>query len=127
MTRRLISSGSQFEGQAGYSRAVSDGDWCWVSGTTGYDPDTRMRPEGVTEQARNALRTIESALSEAGFALTDIVRATYYIARSNLWPEVAPVLGEVFADIRPAATCIVCGLIAPEMQIEIEVTARKRP
>jgi len=83
-------------------------------------------PEHVADQARNALRTIEAALAEAGYALSDVVRATYYITDAAFWPEVAPVFGKAFVDIRPAATCIVSGLIAPEMKVEIEVTARKR-
>ena len=125
MTRRLVSSGSPFEAQAGYSRAVSDGDWCWVAGTTGYEADRSM-PQAAGEQARNALATIEAALGEVGFALSDVVRATYYIIDAAFWPEIAPVIGAAFANIRPAATCIVCGLIAPEMKVEIEVTARKQ-
>lgn len=126
MTRILISSGSPFEAQVGYSRAVVDGDWCWVAGSTGYDPATRLMPDAVAEQATNALKVIEAALAEGGFALSDTVRVTYYITDATYWDEIIPVLGAVFGDIRPAATCIVCGLIKPEMKIEIEVTAKRR-
>ena len=123
MTRTLISSGSPFETQVGYSRAVVQGDWCFVAGTTGYDPDTRAMPDDVTDQARNALMVIGKALAEGGFSFTDVVRATYYISDPAYWSVIGPVLGKVFGDIRPAATCIVCGLVQPEMKIEIEVTA----
>jgi enamine deaminase RidA (YjgF/YER057c/UK114 family) len=125
MQRRLISSGSPFETQVGYSRAVVQGDWCFVAGTTGYDYAAMTMPDSVADQARNALATIEKALSEGGFAMSDIVRATYYIADSADWPVIGPVLGATFGAIRPAATCIVAGLVAPEMKIEIEVTAFK--
>lgn len=126
MARRLISSGSPFEKQAGYSRAVVDGDWAFVAGTTGYDPETRVIPESAAEQARNALRLIERALEEAGFAMADIVRATYYFTDAAYWDEVGPVLGEIFGEIRPAATALIAGLIKPEMKVEIEVTAKRR-
>jgi enamine deaminase RidA (YjgF/YER057c/UK114 family) len=126
--RRLISSGSPFETQVGYSRAVVDGDWCFVAGTTGYDPETRVMPDDVAAQTKNALTVIERALEEGGFALTDVIRATYYISDAAYWEPIGPVLGAAFGAIRPAATCIVCGLVKPEMKIEIEVTAlRGRP
>jgi enamine deaminase RidA (YjgF/YER057c/UK114 family) len=125
MTRTLISSGSPFETQVGYSRAVVQGGWCFVAGTTGYDPQTRVMPDSVADQARNALQVIERAMAEGGFALTDVVRATYYITDASYWEEICPVLGGAFGEIRPAATCIVCGLIKPEMKIEIEVTAMR--
>lgn len=126
MTRRLISSGSPFERQVGYSRAVVDGDWCFVAGTTGYDPVTKVMPESAAEQAKNALGVIEKALGEAGFALADVVRATYYFTDAAYWDEVGPTLGAAFGDIRPAASAIVVGLVKPEMKVEIEVTALKR-
>ena len=103
-----------------------DGDWCWAAGTTGYDPATRQMPDGVADQAANALKGIEGALVEGGFSLADTVRVTYYITDMAYWDEIGPVLGAAFGDIRPAATCIVCGLIKPEMKIEIELTAKKR-
>lgn len=124
MTRKLISSGSPFEATAGYSRAVVQGDWCFVAGTTGPDPDTREMPDDVVEQARNAFRIIETALNEAGFAMGDVVRATYYITDMAYHDLIAPVLGEKFGAIRPAATMVVvAGLIRPEMKVEVEVTA----
>lgn len=126
MTRRLISTGSPFEKTAGYSRAVSDGDFCWVAGTTGYDYATMVMPERVEDQTRNAMNTIAAALAEAGFSLADVVRANYYITDDAFVDAVFPILGEYFSEIRPAATMIVCRLNKPEMKIEIEVTARKR-
>lgn len=123
MSRRLISTGSEFEKSAGYSRAVVQGDWCFVSGTTGYDYESMTIPEEVTEQTRNCLMTIRDALDEAGFQLSQIVRAHYYITQPEDANEVFTILGEWFGDIRPAATMVVCGLIRPEMKIEIEVTA----
>jgi enamine deaminase RidA (YjgF/YER057c/UK114 family) len=126
MTRQLISSGSPFERQVGYSRAVVDGDWCFVAGTTGPDSDG-FYPENVVTQTRNALAIIKAALAEGGFGFEDVVRATYYITDAAYWDAIGGPLGDVFGDIRPAATCIVCGLIKPGMKIEIEVTAKKRP
>jgi enamine deaminase RidA (YjgF/YER057c/UK114 family) len=124
--RRLISSGSPFERTAGYSRAVVHGDWCFVSGTTGYDYATMVMPETVEEQTRNCLMTIGAALLEAGFTLADTVRCHYYVTDALFADAVFPILGEAFGDIRPAATMVVCGLIRPEMLIEIEVTALRR-
>ena len=125
MPRQRISSGSPFEAQVGYSRAVVDGDWCFVAGTTGPNPDGSGYPDDVAEQARNALAIIEAALVQGGFAMADIVRATYYITDAAYWEPIAPVLGAAFGEIRPAATCIICGLIKPDMKIEIEVTAKR--
>jgi len=124
--RKLVTTGSPFEKTAGYSRAVADGDWCFVSGTTGYDYATMIMPDGVEAQARNCLATIAAALTEAGFALSDVVRARYYVTDAAFVERVFPILGEAFGDIRPAATMVVCGLNRPEMQIEIEVTALRR-
>ena len=127
MARRLISTGSPFEKTAGYSRAVSDGDFCWVAGTTGYDYVSMSMPESVEDQTRNIMKTISAALAEADFSLADVVRANYYITDAAYVDRVFPILGEYFGEIRPAATMVVCGLNKPEMKIEIEVTARKRP
>lgn len=124
--RRLISTGSPFEKTAGYSRAVVDGDMCFVAGTTGYDYATMTMPESVEEQACNCLATIAAALVEGGFAMSDVVRARYYVTDRDFVARVYPILGETFGEIRPAATMIVCGLAESEMKIEIEVTARKR-
>ena len=121
--RKLISTGSPFEKTAGYSRAVVQGDWCFVSGTTGYDYATMVMPDSVEEQTRNCLATIAKALEEGGFSLSDVVRAHYYITDRAFVDRVFPILGEAFGDIRPAATMVVCGLNRPEMKIEIEVTA----
>lgn len=123
MTRRLISSGSPFEQRIGYSRAVVQGDWCFVAGTTGYDYTTMSMPESAAEQTRNCLITIEKALVEGGFALSDVVRARYYLTGMEVYDSVIPVLGETFGEIRPAATMVVCALTMPEMLIEIEVDA----
>lgn len=126
MTRRRISTGSPFETTAGYSRAVVDGEWCFVAGTTGYDYSTMTMPEDVEDQARNCLATIRAALDEAGFAMADVVRVHYYVTDRAVVDRVFPVFGEIFGDIRPAATLIVCELARAEMKIEIEVTALKR-
>ena len=123
MTRRLISTGSPFEKSGGYSRAVVHGDWCFVSGTTGYDYATMAMPDTAGQQARNIFRTIETVLAQAGFSLGDIVRANYIITALAYKDEVFEVTGEVLGDIRPAATMIVAGLVRPEMLVEIEVTA----
>jgi len=126
MPRRLISTGSPFEKTAGYSRAIVDGDWCFVSGTTGYDYASMTMPEGVEEQTRNCLATIARALEDAGFSMTDVVRARYYVTDRTYVATVFPILGEVFGDVRPAATMVIAALIEPEMKIEIEVTALRR-
>jgi enamine deaminase RidA (YjgF/YER057c/UK114 family) len=127
MSRRLISTGSPFEKTAGYSRAVVDGDFAFVSGTTGYDYATMILPTDVSDQARNCFRTIEAALTDAGFAFADIIRATYYIVDRNDADAVFTICGEKLGAIRPAATLlVVAGLLKPEMKIEIEVTAKRR-
>ncbi|MBV5264643.1 RidA family protein [Pinisolibacter aquiterrae] len=125
-TRRLVSTGSPFEKVAGYSRAVAQDDMCWVSGTTGYDYTAMAMPEAVEDQTRNAMNTITHALNEAGFLLQDVVRATYYVTDAAMMDVVFPIVGEYFAEVRPAATMIVCGLVKPEMKIEIEVTAKRK-
>ena len=124
--RRLISSGSPFETTAGYSRAVVEGNWCFVSGTTGYDYATMTMPESVEDQTRNCLSTIGRILEDAGFSFADVVRCHYYVTEAAFADRVFPILGETFGAIRPAATMIVCDLIRPEMRIEIEVTALRR-
>ena len=124
--RRLISTGSPFEKTAGYSRAVVQGDWCFVAGTTGYDYTAMTMPDTIEAQTRNCMETIVKALEEGSFELADVVRAHYYITDQNDVDKVFPILGEYFGDIRPAATMIVCQLNKPEMKIEIEVTALRR-
>ena len=126
MPRRLISSGSTFEREVGYSRAVVDGRWIFVSGTTGFDYKAMTIEEDPVAQTRQALANIEAALTEAGVTLADVVRVHYYVPNAADWPKVTPVLGEAFKDVRPAATALVCDLVDPRMKIEIEVTARRR-
>jgi enamine deaminase RidA (YjgF/YER057c/UK114 family) len=127
MSRRLISTGSPFEQAAGYSRAVIDGEFAFLAGTTGYDYASMTMPADVTSQTRNCFKTIEATLIEAGFALADIVRATYYVTDAADAGAVLAVCGERLGDIRPAATLlVVAGLLKPEMKVEIEVTARRR-
>ncbi|WP_018183052.1 RidA family protein [Kaistia granuli] len=125
MSRQLISTGSPFERQAGYSRAVVQGPWCFVAGTTGYDYASMTMPEAVGAQTENAMATITAALEEAGFALGDVVRVHYHVTDAAFADAVFAVVGPQFRDIRPAATMTVCGLIRPEMKVEIEVTALK--
>ena len=125
MPRQLISSGSPFEAQVGYSRAVVQGDWCFVAGTTGSDPETKTMPDSVVDQAANALKVIGKALDDAGFSFADVVRVTYYITDPAYWDDLGQATAPVFGTIRPAASCVVAGLIKPEMKIEIEVTAFK--
>jgi enamine deaminase RidA (YjgF/YER057c/UK114 family) len=124
--RRLISSGSNFERVAGYSRAVVDGDFVFVAGTTGYDYAKMTIEPTVEAQARQAFANIAKALAEAGCTLADVVRATYYLTDRADFQKLAPLFGEHFRDIRPASTAIICQLIEPAMKIEIEVTARRR-
>lgn len=121
--RRLISGGSPWEPKLGYSRAVVQGDWCFVAGTTGLDPATKTFPPTALEQARVALATIGRALDAAGFSFAQVVRATHIITDVAYMEEIAPALAEVFGEVRPAATMIVAGLVNPEMKVEIEVTA----
>jgi enamine deaminase RidA (YjgF/YER057c/UK114 family) len=126
MVRRLISTGSQFERDVGYSRVVVDGEWAFVSGTTGFDYSTMTISDDVAEQARQTLETINAALAEAGFSLADVVRANYILPSADDFPACWPVLREYFGEIRPASTMLVAGLADPRMKIEIEVTARRR-
>ena len=125
MTRRLISSGSTFEDQIGYSRAVVDADWVFVSGTTGFDYSTMTIPADVVEQAEQALTNISTALTEAGATIDDIVRIRYLLADVADFEPCWPVLRRWFSEIGPAATMMQVGLSDPRMRIEIEVTARK--
>lgn len=123
--RRLISSGSSFERDIGYSRAVVDGDWVFVSGTTGFDYQTMTISDNVVEQAEQCLRNIENALFDAGCSIADVVRVRYILPRQEDFEPCWPVLRKRFGDVRPAATMIAAGLSDPRMRIEIEVTARK--
>ncbi|MEO0034109.1 MAG: hypothetical protein RLZZ501_132 [Pseudomonadota bacterium] len=123
MTRQLISSGSAFEEVAGYSRAVAQGPWVFVSGTSGYD--NGQISDDVAEQARQALATIAKALAEAGASLKDVVRVRAFVTEPGFFERIAPVLGEAFRGVRPANTTVVTGLVDPKMKVEIEVTAVK--
>ena len=120
-----ISTGSPFEATMGYSRAVVKGGWCFVSGVTGYDYAAMQMPTDVAAQAENCFATIRSVLLQAGFQLSDIVRAQYTVTEAAWVPDLVPVLGAHMGSVRPAATMIIAGLIRPEMLVEIEVTAFK--
>ncbi len=126
MTRRLISSGSTFEQEIGYSRAVVVGEWVFVSGTTGFDYSSMTIADGLPEQAEQCFKNIAAALSQAGASLQDVVRVTYVLPNGAEFPECWPILRKYFGDVRPAAMMISAGLSDPRMRIEIEVTALKR-
>ena len=126
MTRLLISSGSTFEQDIGYSRAVVVGDWVFVSGTTGFDYASMSIAEGLVEQTEQCLKNIASALQQAGSSLADVVRVTYVLPNGAEFPECWPVLRKYFWEVRPAAMMISAGLADPRMRIEIEVTALKQ-
>jgi enamine deaminase RidA (YjgF/YER057c/UK114 family) len=123
-----ITSGSTFEDVAGYSRAVvvqhADHAEVFVSGCTGFDYSTMTIDEDVAVQVRQCFVNIADALTKAGGRLTHLVRVRYYLPESGDWGRVAPVVGEILADIRPAATCLICGLVDPRMKVEIEADAR---
>jgi len=121
--RKHISTGSPFGKTMGYSRAVVQGDWCFVSGVTGYDYDTMTLPKSAADQAHNCFETIAKVLFEAGFGMSDIARVQYTVAERGLVTELQPTLEHYLGDIRPAATMVIAGMIEPEMLIEIEVTA----
>lgn len=123
--RRAILSGSPFEEQIGYARAVVDGDWVHVSGTTGFDYPTMTISDDVVEQAEQCLRNVEAALAEAGCTLADVVRVRYLLPERADFEPCWPTLRRTFGDIRPAATMLVCGLADPRMKIEIEAYAHR--
>jgi enamine deaminase RidA (YjgF/YER057c/UK114 family) len=126
MTRTLISSGSPFEEQIAYSRAVVQGDWIFVSGTTGFDYSTMSISPAVEAQAKQCLENISQALQKAGASLADVVRVTYILPNGADFERCWPVLREYFGDVRPAATMISAQLLDPRMLIEIEVTALRQ-
>ena len=126
MKRTLISSGSTFEAQIGYSRAVVSGDWVFVSGTTGFDYGTMTISDDVVVQAEQCLKNIASALEQAGSSLQDVVRVTYVLPQTADFEPCWPVLRKYFGEVWPAAMMIAAGLADPRMKIEIEVTALKR-
>ncbi|MCA3352016.1 MAG: RidA family protein [Roseomonas sp.] len=122
--RRLISSGSKFEAEIGYSRAVVDGDYVWVSGTTGYDYATMTIAPDVVAQAEQCFANVSRALAEAGCSLDDVVRVLTIVPRREDWEPCWPVFRKHFGKARPASTLIHAGLQTDSMRIEIEVTAR---
>jgi enamine deaminase RidA (YjgF/YER057c/UK114 family) len=126
MKRTLISSGSRFEADMGYSRAVAQGDWVFVSGTTGFDYSNMTISDQLAEQTEQCLKNIKAALSKAGASLRDVVRVTYVLPNAADFPQCWPVLRKYFGEVRPAAMMISAGLSDPRMQIEIEVTALKQ-
>lgn len=125
MARRLISSGSAFEKLAGYSRAVVDGKWIFVSGTTGFDYSTMTIAEDLAEQVHQCFRNIQAALQEADSNLDEVVRVHYYLTDQSYFDQAAPIFGQYLGKARPAATALVCQLIDKRIKIEIEVTARR--
>jgi enamine deaminase RidA (YjgF/YER057c/UK114 family) len=125
MTRKLISSGSTFEAQIGYSRAVVVGEWVFVSGTTGFDYSKMSISDDILQQAEQCLTNIEAALKQAGSSLKDVVRVTYILPDASQFEKCWPILRRYFGDVRPAATMICAGLAEPRIKIEIEVTALK--
>jgi enamine deaminase RidA (YjgF/YER057c/UK114 family) len=126
MTRKLISSGSTFEAEIGYSRAVVQGDWVFVSGTTGFDYSTMTISDDLLVQTEQCLKNIAAALAQAGASLADVVRMTYVLPDASAFPQCWPVLRKYFGEVRPAAMMISAGLADPRMKIEIEVTAMKQ-
>jgi enamine deaminase RidA (YjgF/YER057c/UK114 family) len=125
MNRQLISSGSTFEAQIGYSRAVVAGNWVFVSGTTGFDYAAMTISDSLLEQTDQCLKNIQAALAQAGSSLADVVRVTYVLPRGEDFAQCWPVLRKYFGEVRPAAMMVSAGLADPRMQIEIEVTALK--
>jgi enamine deaminase RidA (YjgF/YER057c/UK114 family) len=123
MQRRLISSGSPFEDQIAYSRAVVQGPWVFVSGTTGFDYTTMSISPLVEEQTEQCLKNISDALLQAGATLADVVRVHYILPHGPDFEKCWPVLRRYFGSVRPAATMISANLLDPRMLIEIEVTA----
>lgn len=123
MSRQLISSGSIFEQEIGYSRAVAEGDWVCVSGTTGFDYSKMTISDNLVEQTEQCLKNIQEALIKAGSSMKDVVRVTYVLPNAADFPDCWPTLRKYFGEVKPAAMMISAGLSDPRMQIEIEVTA----
>lgn len=126
MPRTLISSGSTFEAEIGYSRAVAQGDWVFVSGTTGFDYASMTISEDIAEQTEQCLQNIAAALAQAGSSLADVVRVSYLLPNASEFKDCWPVLRKYFGSVRPAATMFSAGLADPRIKIEIEVTALKQ-
>ncbi|MFQ5784098.1 MAG: RidA family protein [Alphaproteobacteria bacterium] len=125
--RRRISSGSSFEELAGYARAVVDGDWVFVSGTTGFDYAAGTISDDPVEQTERAFRNIETALVEAGASMNDLVRVRIFVADQKDFATIAPIVGRHCRAARPANTTVIAPLVDPRMKVEIEATAHKRP
>jgi enamine deaminase RidA (YjgF/YER057c/UK114 family) len=125
MSRRLISSGSSFEQTMGYSRAVVDGEWLFLSGTTGFNYASMTISDDPAAQAEQAFQNIKNVLEGAGFSLADIVRVVYYVPRAEDFDACVPVMGKYLNDVRPAATAVNAALVDKRIKIEIEVTAKK--
>jgi enamine deaminase RidA (YjgF/YER057c/UK114 family) len=125
MPRQLISSGSTFEQEIGYSRAVVDGDWIFMSGTTGFDYGKMIISNDLLDQAEQCFKNIETALTEAGASLKDVIRVTYILPDASDFPKCWPIFRKYLGDVRPAAMMISAGLSDPRMRIEIQVTARR--
>jgi len=125
MSRRLISSGSPFETEIGYSRAVVEGDWIFVSGTTGYNYQTMSISDDVAEQTDQCFQNIAAALAQAGASLADTVRVVYILPKGEDFKPTWPVLKKYLGDVRPAATVLIAGLLDDKMKIEIQITAKK--
>lgn len=123
MARKLISSGSPFENEMGYSRAVVQGDWVFVSGTTGFDYETMKIEEDVASQTDQCFKNIKAVLEQAGSSLENIVRITYILPNASDFNATLPVLKKYLGDIKPAATVLCAGLVDEKMKIEIQVTA----
>lgn len=126
MTRRRIRTGSSFEQLAGYSRAVIDGPWVWVAGTTGFDYTDMTISDDVAEQTEQTLRNIEDALAQAGASMDDVVRVVYYLGEGVDFASVAPIFGKYLGGAAPAATAVIAGFIDDRIKIEIEVTALRQ-
>jgi enamine deaminase RidA (YjgF/YER057c/UK114 family) len=121
--RKLISSGSKFESEIGYSRAVVQGPWCFVAGTTGFDYSAMTISDDVAQQAEQTFKNIDAALKQAGFVMADVVRVHYIFPKASDFEATWPVLQKWFGKVRPAATMFEAGLADARMKIEIEVTA----
>jgi enamine deaminase RidA (YjgF/YER057c/UK114 family) len=126
MERKLITSDSTFEHEIAYSRAVAQGDWVFVSGTTGFDYSTMTIPEGIEAQTEQCFMNIETALHQAGSSLRDVVRVTYVLPDGSEFPKCWPVLRKYLGNVQPAAMMLSANLLDPRMHIEIEVTALKQ-
>ncbi|RDY57646.1 RidA family protein [Flagellimonas nanhaiensis] len=125
MKRTQISSGSSFEEQIGYSRALVTGPWVFVSGTTGFNYKTMTISEDIVEQTEQCMNNIQQALEDAGSKMADVVRVMYILPNTDEFPLCWPVLQKYFDKVRPAATMISAGLSDSRMKIEIQVTALK--